>query len=207
MSADLQGQPEEEENNGGQNSATTKTVSPPRTRLKISRAQKEKLLNWDFHVAAEEAEQTTQQLKNQVKTQLFKLAIKFWTQKTVVIPGTFYVFIRYQQRQVWMNLRQTRTRTRTRTKAPALSTQPSRLSPMPLGERSVWPTGPAVSAMEWSCELVYQQQPYQQNYCNNNVTTLQHDNVVFNTFNLLTHEKKLCVFNIGVNSVLMFGYS
>lgn len=38
-------------------------------------------------------------------------------------------------------------------------------------------------------------------------TTLQHDNVVFNTFNLLTHEKKLCVFNIGVNSVLMFGYS
>lgn len=100
MSADLQGQPEEEENNGGQSSATTKTVSPPRTRLKISRAQKEKLLNWDFHVAAEEAEQTTQQLKNQVKTQLFNLAIKFWTQKTVVIPGTFYVFIRYQQRQV-----------------------------------------------------------------------------------------------------------
>ncbi|XP_034445036.1 protein-methionine sulfoxide oxidase mical2b isoform X3 [Hippoglossus hippoglossus] len=47
--------------------ATTTTVSPPKTRLKISLAAKEKLLNWDVGVAPEETDTTTlQQQKVQV---------------------------------------------------------------------------------------------------------------------------------------------
>ncbi|XP_058502559.1 F-actin-monooxygenase mical2b isoform X2 [Solea solea] len=61
LSADSQLCPERSEKRAEENPA----ASPPKTRLKISLAQKEKLLNWDVGVAAEGTEQTTQQHKNQ----------------------------------------------------------------------------------------------------------------------------------------------
>nr|XP_043891742.1 protein-methionine sulfoxide oxidase mical2b isoform X5 [Solea senegalensis] len=60
-SADSQLCPERSEKRAEENPA----ASPPKTRLKISLAQKEKLLNWDVGVAAEGTEQTTRQHKNQ----------------------------------------------------------------------------------------------------------------------------------------------